>query len=112
MSSHYSSHSSGHSACLKQAQAAHQKVGELGRALTSPSIDGLCLSLVLGSLWVPLAFAMKQSLIAPSTPLGPSQIQNPTLTIPTKASKPCFCCWQQPGGSGGTLGSQPTKTGS
>lgn len=76
------------------------KAGEFLRALASSSIDGLCLSSMLGSLRVLLGSASpphsheaELGLLLPLPWAVPASEAH--LHHPLKASSPCFCCWQQ-----------------
>lgn len=76
------------------------KVGELLRALASSSIDGLCLSSMLGRLRVllgsvspPHSHEAELGLHLPLPWAVPASEAH--LHQLLKASSPCFCCWQQ-----------------
>lgn len=76
------------------------KAGEFLRALASSSVDGLCLSSMLGSLRVLLGSASpphshkaELGLLLPLPWAVPASEAH--LHHPLKTSSPCFCCWQQ-----------------
>lgn len=76
------------------------KAGEFLRALASSSVDGLCLSSMLGSLRVLLgSTSPPHSHKAELGQLLPLPWADPAseahLHHPLKTSSPCFCCWQQ-----------------